>query len=152
VVVAPTADAREPIKRPVMLFVAGNSFTGDGDGPQVSSPLEQAMCFAAGNGMVAVRMSYRSAKVAPWPAGARDVAAAISWVHQNIDLFGGDAQEIIPIGYAAGAFHVASLLAHKELQDSDSDVAGAVLVSGIYRPGADGDDSEHAYFGNDDKK
>ena len=32
-------------------------------------------------------------------------------------LFGGNAQEIIPIGYGTGAFHLASFLAHKEFQE-----------------------------------
>lgn len=143
--------ARPNAKSPVLLFVSGESFAGDGVDP--AEPLvERAMCFAAHNGIVGVRMSYRRAPAAPWPAGARDVAAAISWIHENADLFNGDAQEIIPIGYSAGAFHVASFLAHKELRDRDSDVAGAVLVSGIYRPTPGADDGERAYFGTDASK
>ena len=72
--------------------------------------------------------------------------------YQNIDLFGGNAQEIIAIGYAVGAFHVASFLAHPEFQPQDSDLAGAVLVSGIYKSSADGGDGERAYFGTDPSK
>jgi hypothetical protein len=41
-------------------------------------------------------------------------------------------------GNSAGAFHVASFLAHPEFQKSDSGVAGEVLTSGIYRTSADG--------------
>ncbi len=81
--------------------------------------------------------------------GATDVAAALSWVHQNIDLFNGDAREIVAVGYGAGAFHVASLLAHPEFQTDRADVAAVVLVSGIYRVGKDASDSEKAYFGTD---
>jgi acetyl esterase/lipase len=148
-----TGDAKDTSQRPVLLFVVGESFAGNHGAPDVSGALQdQAMCFAAGNGMVGVKVTYRLAPANPWPAGAKDVAAAISWVNQNIDLFGGNRDEIVPVGYAVGAFHVASLLAHPELQDSDSDIAGAVLVSGLYRPSADASADEKSYLGADTSK
>jgi acetyl esterase/lipase len=73
-------------------------------------------------------------------------------VHQNIDLFGGSPDEIVSVGYSAGAFHVASFLAHPEFQEQDSAVAGAVLVSGIYRSSADAGATEKSYFGADASK
>jgi acetyl esterase/lipase len=139
--------------RPVLLFVAGESFTGDNGAPDIAGTIEDAaMCFAARNGMVGAKMTYRLAPTNPWPAGAKDVAAATSWLHQNVDLFGGNAEEIVVVGYSAGAFHVASLLAHPELQESDSNIAGVVLVSGIYRADANADAAEKAYFGADPGK
>jgi acetyl esterase/lipase len=147
------ASAQAPgAKRPVIVFVAGDSFSDDGKTSAASPLVEQAMCFAGHNGLVAFSMSYRLAPAAPWPAGAKDVAAAISWVHENADLFGGNKDEIIPVGYAAGAFHLASFLAHTEFQESDSHVAGAVLVSGIYRPDSDPGEGEKSYFGTDASK
>jgi acetyl esterase/lipase len=140
------------MRRPVVVFVAGDSFAGDRS-TTVDNPLiEQAMCFAGRNGLVAFTVSYRLAPAASWPAGSKDVAAAISWIHENADLFGGDKQEIIPIGYATGAYHLASFLAHPEFQERDSYVAGAVLVSGLYRPTADAGDGEKSYFGTDASK
>jgi len=136
---------------PVLLFIAGESFTNEGTSTDWAVR-DQAMCLAARNGMVGVSMSYRRAPAYPWPSGAKDVAAAVSWIHQNIDLFGGDAREIIAIGYSVGAFHLASFLAHKELQVADSDVAAAVLLSGIYHPGKEGNDDEQSYFGADVSK
>jgi carboxylesterase type B len=116
------------------LFVAGESFSAEHAAPDAQAPMQDAvMCFAARHGMVGARMSYRLAPANPWPSGARDVAAATSWLHQNIDVFGGNRDEIVAVGYSIGAFHVASLLAHPEFQITDSDVAAAVLVSGIYR-------------------
>jgi acetyl esterase/lipase len=148
-----TGDSREASARPVLLFVAGESFAGESGAPDVAGAMQdEAMCFAAGNGMVGVKMSYRLAPANPWPAGAQDVAAAISWVNQNIDLFGGSRNQIIAIGYSVGAFHVASYLAHPEFQERDSGVAAAVLVSGIYRPGEDASETEKAYFGADPSK
>jgi acetyl esterase/lipase len=136
--------------RPVLLFVTGDTFTGDRAAPDLSRQIQdQAMCFAARNDMIGVRVSYRLAPAATWPMGATDVAAALSWVHGNIDLFNGDAREIVAVGYGAGAFHVATLLAHPELQTDRADVAAIVLVSGIYRAGQDASDNEKAYLGSD---
>jgi acetyl esterase/lipase len=147
-----TADSRGANPRPVLVFVAGD-FVGPSDAPDTAGSLQdEAMCFAARNGMVGVKVAYRLAPANPWPAGAKDVAAAISWVHQNIDLFGGSPDEIVTVGYSAGAFHLASLLAHPEFQASDSGVAGVVLVSGIYRLSAEASAAEKSYFGADASK
>ena len=148
--VATTGNA-DSARRPVLLFVAGESFTDDGTSGD-RTIRDQAMCLAAKNGLVGVAMSYRRAPADHWPSGAKDVAAAVSWVHQNVDLYSGDRDEIVVVGYAVGAFHVASFLAHKEFQDVDSSVAGVVLVSGIYRPGADAGEGERAYLGVDTSK
>lgn len=59
---------------------------------------------------------------------------------------------IVAVGYSAGAFHVASFLGHPEFQERDSGVAGAVLVSGIYRASADASATEKSYFGADASK
>jgi acetyl esterase/lipase len=112
-----SADIGPAIPRPVLLFVAGESFSVEKAAPDAQvSMRDAAMCFAARHGMVGVRMSYRLAPANPWPSGARDVAAATSWLHQNVDLFGGNRDEIVTVGYSVGAFHVASLLAHPEFQ------------------------------------
>jgi acetyl esterase/lipase len=145
-----TSTAKAQTLRPVLLFVGGDTFTGDRGAPDLSRDMQDAaMCFAARNDMIGVRVNYRLAPLAIWPMGATDVASALSWVHQNIDLFNGDAREIVAVGYGAGAFHVASLLAHPELQADRADVAAVVLVSGVYRVGKDASDSEKAYFGPD---
>jgi len=148
-----TADSSDEPSHPVLLFVTGESFADESANSDVIAALEdQALCFAAHNGMVGVKIKYRLAPKFPWPAATRDVAAAISWTHENIDLFGGNPNEIVVIGYFAGAFHLADLLAHREFQDRDSRVAGAVLLSGIYHPSADAGASEKAYFGTDASK
>ncbi|MGY3652776.1 acetyl esterase/lipase [Bradyrhizobium sp. LM4.3] len=145
-----TSTTKANTPRPVLLFVAGDTFTGDHAAPELSRQIQdQAMCFAARNDMIGVRVSYRLAPSATWPTGATDVAAALSWIHGNIDLFNGDAREIVAVGYGAGAFHVATLLAHPEFQTDRADVAAVVLVSGVYRAGKDASDSEKAYLGSD---
>jgi acetyl esterase/lipase len=135
--------------RPVLLFVAGQHFASGGETPAADPVEDEALCLAAHHGMVGVKVSYRLAPANPWPAGAKDVSAAISWVHQNADLFKGDAQAIIAVGWSVGAFHVASYLAHREFQEADNYVAGTVLVSGIYRADANIGDGAKSYFGED---
>jgi acetyl esterase/lipase len=96
-----TAQTKPDAKRPVLVFIGGDDFSSE-HGSSAPDPLiEKAMCFAASNGLVVAHVSYRLAPAATWPAGALDVAAAISWVFENADLFGGNAQEIIPIVYGA---------------------------------------------------
>src|SRR5262249_47500206 len=139
--------------RPVLLFVAGQHFASDGTTPAPDPVEDEAMCLAAHHGMVGVKVNYRLAPPNPRPAGATDLRAAISWVHQNADLFKGDPQAIIAVGWSVGAFHLASYLAHKEFQETDNYIAGTVLVSGIYRADADiGEDGIKSYFGVDTSK
>ena len=149
--VATTANATGE-SRPVLIFVAGQSFASSGDPPAANPIDDEALCLAARHGMVGVKVNYRLAPADPWPAGAKDVAAAISWVHQNADLFKGDAQAIIAVGWSVGAFHLASYLAHKEFQEGDNYIAGTVLVSGIYRADAEIGDGAKSYFGADASK
>lgn len=139
-------------RRPVLLFVAGESFTEPANSAASGALLDQAMCLAARNDLVAVRMSYRLAPKHHWPAAAQDVAAAVSWIKDNIDLFGGDRNEIIAVGYSAGAFHLASSLAHPELRVQNSALAGVVLISGLYRIGTHSSAPVKAYIGNDPAK
>ena len=47
------------------------------------------------------------------PDHARDVAAAIAWVHTNIDEYGGDPSRIALLGHSAGA-HLVALVATDE--------------------------------------
>src|ERR1700692_375234 len=99
------ADTRPTAPLPVLLFVTGDSFADENSAPDAADPMQDAaICYAARHGMVGVRVTYRRAPANPWPSGARDVAAAASWVHQNIDLFGGNRDEIVAFGYSAGAF------------------------------------------------
>jgi acetyl esterase/lipase len=135
--------------RPVLIFVAGQHFASDGATPTPDPVSDEAMCLAAHHGMVGVKVNYRLAPANPWPAGARDVSAAISWVHQNADLFKGDAQALIAVGWSVGAFHLATYLAHKEFQEADDYIAGTVLVSGIYRADAEIGEGAKSYFGTD---
>lgn len=144
-------DASNSRPRPVLLFVAGESFGNDSLADDWAKRI-QAICLAARSGMVGVTMSYRRAPEHSWPAGARDVAAAVSWVYRNADLFGGDPRAILAIGHSVGAFHLANLLGRKEFQESGVEIAGAILISGVYVASPEGPDAERTYFGADISK
>jgi hypothetical protein len=52
-----SSDSRGTGSRPVLLFVAGESFSGENGVPDFTGPLQDvAMCFAARHGMVVVRI------------------------------------------------------------------------------------------------
>ena len=72
-----TIGNKDSTPRPVLLFVAGESFTNEGTSSDWTMR-DQAMCLAAKNGMVGVAMAYRRAPQFPWPAGAKDVAVTVS--------------------------------------------------------------------------
>jgi acetyl esterase/lipase len=61
------------------------------------------------NGIVFVSVNYRLSDVAPHPAQADDVAAALRWVHDHIADYGGSAARIVLMGHSAGC-HIASLV------------------------------------------
>jgi acetyl esterase/lipase len=71
---------------PVVLFVHGGGFTrGDKHG---DFQPDNMTLWAARQGMVGVNINYRLAPANPWPAGARDLAAAIAWTRANIARYG----------------------------------------------------------------
>lgn len=138
-----------PGARPVLLFVHGGAFTR-GDKTQAGSPFYNNVgAFAARNGLVGVTMTYRLAPEFGWPAGADDVAAAVSWIRTTIARFGGDPARIVVMGHSAGATHVAGFLARAD-RETLSALSGAILSSGLYEltPETVGD-PERSYFGAD---
>jgi triacylglycerol lipase len=108
--------------------------------------------WAVRHGLIGVNMTYRLAPQFPWPAGGQDVAAAVAWTRANVARYGGDAARIVLMGTSAGAVHVASYLAQRELQPREgAAVAAALLLSGIYDLTSASRNPMHtAYFGSDD--
>lgn len=138
---------------PVVVFVHGGGFVmGDKGGP--GDPYYNNIgAWAAQNGFVGVTMTYRYAPDHVWPAGSRDVEAAVHWIRDNIAGHGGDPDRIVLMGHSAGAAHVSGYIAHPDMRrEAEAFLKGAVLVSGIY-------DVEHsernrfqlAYYGGDSK-
>jgi triacylglycerol lipase len=134
---------------PVLVFVGGSLADGD---KQARAPFyDNVALWAVKNGMIGINAERRRAPAHPWPAGAEDVAAVVSWVEQNVAPYGGDPGRVFLIGHSAGATHAASYVAHPELYGPYGlGLAGVVLVSGLYDIAAlQAGPEEKAYFGDD---
>lgn len=133
-------------KQPVLLFVHGGGFVR-GDKHGAFYP-DNVTLWAAKEGMVGVGINYRLAPDSPWPAGAKDLAAAIAWTRANIARYGGDPDRIVLFGHSAGANHVADYVGNTSVQGPEiAAIRGAVLLSPNY-PQAPSD-TPHAYYGSD---
>jgi triacylglycerol lipase len=134
---------------PVLVFAHGGGFVG-GDKHVPGTPMyDHIGAWAVRNGWVGVTITYRLAPEYTWPSGARDVAAAVAWVRDNIGSYGGDPSRIVVAGHSAGCVHVASYLAGQGGGTFDG-VKGAGLLSGFYQI-PDGDERgelEVIYFGD----
>jgi triacylglycerol lipase len=141
--------------RPVLLFVHGGGFTGgERQFPNGLPFYDNVAVWAVRHGFIGVNMTYRLAPQFTWPAGAEDVALAVRYLADQVANQGGDPKRIYVMGHSAGAVHVATFLAHSELQGSKgAEVAGAILVSGAFDIASlPVGDREKAYFGVDSRK
>lgn len=108
-------------KRPVMVYIFGGAFT-EGAG---SIPLYDGEELAQ-KGAVVVTLNYRlgpygfyvhpeltaeSDHGASGNYGLMDMLAALAWVQNNINAFGGDPDNVTVFGQSAGAMAIASLVA-----------------------------------------
>jgi acetyl esterase/lipase len=126
-------DGGDGALKPVLMFVHGGGYVG-GDKRQTGSPYyENVGVWAARQGFIGVTMAYRLAPEHPWPAGPEDVAAAVAWLLNNIEAYGGNPQAIVLMGHSAGATHVASYVAMPECHAvPGGGVCGAIVISGPY--------------------
>jgi len=108
-------------RRPVMVWIHGGAFIlGSG-----STPLYHGARLARRGDVVVVTINYRlgalgflswqnlceEATRPPSNVGIRDQIAALQWVRENIDRFGGDPENVTIFGESAGAMSAATLLA-----------------------------------------
>lgn len=130
---------------PLLLFVHGGGFVrGDKGGPNNWQNANVGRWAARASFLGAV-MTYRLAPAHPWPAGADDVALAVDWLRAHAAAYGGDPARILLVGTSAGAVHVAAYL---QRRPDACDVAGAVLLSGLYGA-APLEQSDPLYYGDD---
>jgi para-nitrobenzyl esterase len=99
---------------PVMVWVHGGAYTIG----KSSSPEYDGRRLARDGSVVVVTFNYRLgvegfAQIAGAPAnrGLLDQIAALEWVRDNIEVFGGDPHRVTVFGESAGASSVAALLA-----------------------------------------
>ncbi|KAJ5613392.1 carboxylesterase type B active site protein [Penicillium lagena] len=104
---------KEDASMPVMVFLHGGGYSsGAGDLDCYSGALLASM------GVVAVNITHRLGifgyqpieGIAPPNLGLLDQIAALRWVHDNIEFFGGDSERICLFGESAGADSIFCLL------------------------------------------
>ncbi|MGH9302197.1 MAG: carboxylesterase family protein, partial [Acidimicrobiales bacterium] len=123
---APSAEPDAGNRRPVMVWIHGGAFvTGSG-----STPWYDGAAFARNHDVVVVTLNYRLGALGflhlgdiggerfagSGNAGLLDQTAALGWVRDNIEAFGGDASNVTIFGESAGGMSVG---AHLGLPASD---------------------------------
>ncbi|HXM85645.1 MAG TPA: alpha/beta hydrolase [Stellaceae bacterium] len=133
---------------PIAVFVHGGGFIG-GDKSSLGPIYGNVTSYLARHGILALNANYRLAPKVQWPAQAQDVGAIVAWLKANAAQYGGDPARIVLIGHSAGATDVAQYVLDASLHPAGgTGVAGAVLVSGLYREAAVLP-PYRAYFGDD---
>jgi para-nitrobenzyl esterase len=115
--------ALDDARRPVMVWIHGGSFTG-GSG---STPWYNGTRFVTHGDVVCVTLNYRLGALGylhlaehgdglerSGNCGLLDQIAALRWVRDNIDRFGGNPDDVTLFGESAGAMSVATLLGTPE--------------------------------------
>lgn len=131
---------------PVLLWVHGGGFVR-GEKRSPDHPFNAHVGrWAARCGLVGAVMNYRLLPEAAWPSGGEDVGMAVDWLRRHVAAYGGDASRIVVVGTSAGSVHIATYL--KLRPDASREIAGAVLLSGLYgTTPPEGADSR--YFGSE---
>lgn len=120
---------------PVMVFIHGGCFFGG-----TGSPFLYGGDFIAEQGVIYVGINYRlnvegflclGIKEAPGNAGLKDQIAALRWIRDNIQAFGGNKDDVTLFGESAGAVSTSFMilspaakgLFHKAILQSGSSLA-----------------------------
>ena len=145
-------DVYEPVNAaapgPVMIMVHGGGWVmGDkaGDGGPQPPLLFPKMPYFIELGWTFVSVNYRLTNTelplgdpqqATYPSQPQDLAAAVSWVHQNINQFNGDPDRIVLMGHSAGATMVAQVGTNEEFLEAHGmslfDLSGVIPLDGFY--------------------
>lgn len=100
-------------RRPVLVWIHGGGYWSGSS----AMPVHDGARLAREHGIVVVTMNYRLGvegfawiEGAPLNRGVLDQLAALRWVRDNIEVFGGDSDRVTVAGQSAGAGSLASLL------------------------------------------
>lgn len=124
---------------PVMVFIHGGGFFEGSGNPAIYGPE-----YLVTKGVILVTVNYRlniqgflclRTKDAPGNVGLKDQVAALKWVQENIEHFGGKPDDVTIFGESAGAasvsFHILSTMStglfHKAILQSGSSLASWAL-------------------------
>jgi acetyl esterase/lipase len=108
------------IRKPVMIFLHGGSWS-EGN-KNLYTPLGHIL---TEKGLVGVIINYRLAPSVDFAAMAGDCAAAVKWVYEHIEEYGGDPDKIFLLGHSAGG-HLSALITLNEEFFEALDIANPV--------------------------
>ena len=106
-------------KRPVMVWIHGGGYLNGSS----SQSMYRGHPWARDHDVIIVSINYRVGLVGfadwrAWPelqgatnCGLRDIVLALTWIQNNIHVFGGDPESITLFGQSAGAMAISALLA-----------------------------------------
>ena len=81
--------------------------------------------------------NYRLVPEHRYPAQIKDIARAFKWTENNIDIYGGNKDNIILSGHSAGG-HLAALMGYSDYWQNEFDISkekikSLVLLAGVYK-------------------
>ena len=129
--------------RPVLIFFHGGGFV-EGNTWVSREIYDNVGNYFARQGFVSIVATYRLAPASQWPSGIEDVTGAVRWAQEHASEYDGDQRRIYVMGHSAGAAHVADYI-FQGANAATLPVAGAILLSGVYRATA----GDSVYFGAD---
>ncbi|RZL77751.1 MAG: alpha/beta hydrolase [Rhodococcus sp. (in: high G+C Gram-positive bacteria)] len=121
-----------PAPHPVVLYFHGGGFVA-GDLDVVDEP---ARAVANGARAIVVAATYRRAPEHRFPAAADDAAAALQWVADNVEHYGGDPRNIVIMGDSAGG-NLAAVTALRARDAGGPRLRGQVLIYPVIDPNAE---------------
>lgn len=86
---------------PVMVFIHGGALRKGDKGNPNHQPKAN---YFVNQGYVFVSLNYRLAPEMVYPEALQDVAAALAMIHDEIDIYGGNHDDIYLMGHSAGAY------------------------------------------------
>ena len=138
------------VPRGTVAFVHGGGFIG-GDKNSDGVFYVNVGRWLTRNGWTCVIPNYRLAPEETWPAGARDLAAVMQWVHGSTRDLAPEGAPVVVWGQSAGASHVASWLFDAVARGGGTAEASAVMfMSGFYQAAAPLVGGPKVYFGADE--
>lgn len=129
-----TADILQPGTNgpwPVLLYMHGGGWVSG----NVRTHRKIAALFAAA-GFLVVNLDYRLAPEHRYPAQLDDALAAIQWIRENADHYGGDPKRLAVGGDSAGAQMAASAAVALGKKGMGDVIKALLLIYGIYDFGA----------------
>lgn len=132
----PSLDSKE--KKPVMVWLHGGGYTA---GSAIEQKAYNGLNMSSYGDVVVVSVNHRLnilgfLDLAPFGekyknsanAGLADLVAALKWIRENIEVFGGDASNVTLFGQSGGGMKVTGLM---QIPEADGLFHKAIVMSGV---------------------